>query len=178
MLKAQRKLQTDTAKDLEMLLSELTGEGRRKLSYQSREKGQPTESTSTWVRTVQGSLCPHSQKARHSPLAFQKLYYQDWGALCSTTTTSNWHCFRYTQGQVPIPTSQSRGLSVHVPSRCVPGNTQAQFKLLENIFKVMLGNKRIPVPRKIWSSANREGWAGWSHFVSQFKASPFDPAAN
>lgn len=74
MLKAQRKLVTDT---LEMLLSELTGHGQRRLSYKSTWK---QAAYREHIHVDVNSPGPTSDSKAHL-LVFQKLYYQDWGGL-------------------------------------------------------------------------------------------------
>lgn len=76
-----------------------------------------------------------------------------------TPTISILHyCGALTPGQVFIPASWSSLLH-----RRVFRNIQSCFKMLEHIFKVfkvMLGNKRMPVPRKIGNSAKGDGQPG------------------
>jgi len=89
-LKVQRKLPTDIAKDLEMLLCELTGEANIKVSYQSTQKGWPTEIISSWMRSVQGSLCPHSWTARHYSTSVSKAVLPGLTGSLLNTSTSSW----------------------------------------------------------------------------------------
>lgn len=66
------------------------------------------------MQMAQCSLCPHSQTASCTLLIFQKTYLPGLRNFCSTPPTSNLHwCGALTPGQVSLPASWSRDLSVH-----------------------------------------------------------------